>query len=411
MKIIKFLLSCSLILILSACNVNKQDANVKVIEFWTLQLESFRPYITSMISEYEKQNPNVKIKWVDIPFSEGEKRTLASVMSNNTPDVVNLNPDFSATLATRKALINIEEYATEKQLNEYIPETIENLTYDGHVFGLPWYITTSVTYYNKKITDNIKTPLPENYFELKDFSQEVKDKTGKYGIMPTVCESGNLLKIVNKYNGIAYTENSLDFYSPATEELLELFKYLYQNDLIPKESVTQTHREALEQFMSGQTAILVSGTNFLTTIKANAPEVYANLDVYPQLTSDNGKTDFSMMNLIVPKKSKNPKEAVDFALFITNKQNQLEFAKLAPVFPSNSKALNDKYFSINSNELSQKIRYIGSMGLKNSVKPIKIQKNHAALNEIVDSMTQKVLLNKEKTSDAIKNSMDEWRKY
>ena len=179
MKIIKFLLSCSLILILSACNVNKQDANVKVIEFWTLQLESFRPYITSMISEYEKQNPNVKIKWVDIPFSEGEKRTLASVMSNNTPDVVNLNPDFSATLATRKALINIEEYATEKQLNEYIPETIENLTYDGHVFGLPWYITTSVTYYNKKITDNIKTPLPENYFELKDFSQEVKDKTGK----------------------------------------------------------------------------------------------------------------------------------------------------------------------------------------------------------------------------------------
>ena len=73
MKIIKFLLSCSLILILSACNVNKQDANVKVIEFWTLQLESFRPYITSMISEYEKQNPNVKIKWVDIPFSEGEK--------------------------------------------------------------------------------------------------------------------------------------------------------------------------------------------------------------------------------------------------------------------------------------------------------------------------------------------------
>ena len=51
------------------------------------------------------------------------------------------------------------------------------------------------------------------------------------------------------------------------------------------------------------------------------------------------------------------------------------------------------------------------MGLKNSVTPIKIQKNHAALNEIVDSMTQKVLLNKEKTSDAIKNSMDEWRKY
>ena len=411
MKIIKFLISCSLILILSACNVNKQAANVKVIEFWTLQLESFRPYITKMIAEYESKNPNVKIKWVDIPFSEGEKRTLASVMSNNTPDVVNLNPDFSATLATRKALINIEEYATEEQLEEYLPETIDNLTYNGHVFGLPWYITTSVTYYNKKITANLKTDLPKNYFDLKDFSQEVKSKTGKYGIMPTVCESGNFLKIVNKYGGIAYGENILDFRSPATEELLELFKYLYQNDLIPKESVTQTHREALEQFMSGQTAILVSGTNFLNTIKANAPEVYANLGIYPQLTSSNGKTDFSMMNLIIPKKSKNPKEAVDFALFITNNQNQLEFSKLAPVFPSNKRALNDKYFSTNSNELEQKIRFIGAQGLKKAVEPIKIQKNHSALNEIIDSMTQKVLLGKEMPINAINNAFIDWSKY
>lgn len=410
MKIIKFLISCSLILILSACNVNKQDANVKVIEFWTLQLESFRPYITKMIAEYESKNPNIKIKWVDIPFSEGEKRTLASVMSNNTPDVVNLNPDFSATLATRKALINIEEYATQEQLDEYLPETVNNLTFNEHVFGLPWYITTSVTYYNKKITSNLKTNLPKNYFDLKDFSQEVKTKTGKYGIMPTVCESGNFLKIVNKYGGIAYGENSLDFRSPATEELLELFKYLYQNDLIPKESVTQTHREALEQFMSGQTAILVSGTNFLNTIEANAPEVYANLGIYPQLTSDNGKTDFSMMNLIIPKKSKYPKEAVDFALFVTNRQNQLEFSKLAPVFPSNKRALNDKYFSTNSDLLEQKIRFIGAKGLQKSVEPIRIQKNHSALNEIIDNMTQKVLLNKELPNNAIDNAMDEWGK-
>ena len=71
-----------------------------------MQLESFRPYITNIIKQYETLHPDVKIKWVDIPFSEGEKRTLASVMSNNVPDLVNLNPDFSATLDTRKALTN-----------------------------------------------------------------------------------------------------------------------------------------------------------------------------------------------------------------------------------------------------------------------------------------------------------------
>ena len=408
MKILKTLLSLILIIILSACNVNRKENNVKEIEFWTLQLESFRPYLTQIFSEYEASHPGIKIKWVDIPFSEGEKRTLASVMSNNVPDVVNLNPDFSATLATRKALVNIEEYASAEQLKKYLPQTVENLTYNGHVFGIPWYLTTSVTYYNKNLTNGIT--LPKDYFELKNFGKKVKEKYGVYALMPTVCESGNILKIMNKYGAINYIDGKLNFNNKNATEILGLFKYLYQNDLIPKESVTQTHREALEQFMSGQTALLVSGTNFLNTIKANAPEVYKNLDMYIQLSSNTGKTDFSMMNLIVPLKSKHPQEAVEFALYLTNAQNQLEFSKLAPVFPSQTEALNNEYFAQNSVTLEQRVRFLGAKSLQNSVKPITIQKNHAILNELVDTMTQKILLNKQELNQALDETQSEWNK-
>lgn len=409
MKIFKILISLTLILILTACNVNKPQENVKVIEFWTLQLESFRPYISELITQYEAENPNIKIKWVDIPFSEGEKRTLAAVMSNNVPDVVNLNPDFSATLATRKALLNINDYISTEQKNGYLPSTIENLTYEGNLFGIPWYLTTSVTYYNKKLTKNIE--LPKTYFDLKLFASEVKKESNVYALMPTICESGNLLKIFNKYDAITYQDNNLNFNNDKSAKVLELFKYLYQNDFIPKESVTQTHREALEQFMSGQTAILVSGTNFLNTIKENAPLIYSNLGIYPQLIGTNGKADFSMMNLVVPKKSKNPKEAVDFALFITNNTNQLNFAKLAPVFPSKKDALNDEYFSINSTNLDEKIRFLGAQELKNSLKPVIIQKNHAVLNEIIDNMTQKAVLNTTNINQALTFAQEEWDKY
>ena len=210
---------------------------------------------------------------------------------------------------------------------------------------------------------------------------------------------------------IYYSQRGLNFNNPKSAELLELFKYLYQNDLIPKESITQTHQEALEQFMSGQTALLVSGTNFLNTIKANAPMVYANLDIYEQLTGDSNKTDFSMMNLIVPLKSKYPQEAVDFALYLTNAENQLKFSKLAPVFPSQKKALKDEYFSQSDVSLEKKVRHIGAVGLTKSVQPIKIQKNHAALNEIVDAMTQKVLLNKENSQEALQKAQAEWDNY
>lgn len=414
MKFLKSLIIISLILLLSACNVNNKRSNVKTLEFWTLQLDGFRPYITEITEQFEATHPDIKIKWVDVPFSEGEKRTLAAVMSNAVPDVVNLNPDFSATLASKNALTDISQYADEAELNKYLPSTMDNLTFDKKLFGIPWYLTTSITYYNKELLKKAgltDKDLPENYFDLKEFSKKVKNNTNSYAIMPTVCEKGNLLKILNKYGAITYENNNLNFNNERTVEILELFKELYQNNLIPKESITQGHREALEQFMSGETAILVSGTNFLNSIKENSKSVYDNLGIYEQLKGDNGKTDFSLMNLIVPKKSKYPKEAVEFALFLTNKENQLKFAKLAPVFPSQIEALNDEYFSANNADIEKEIRYLGAKQLQNSLTPIKIQNNHSALNEIIDTMTQEVLLNKKSAQKAVSDAQKSWNEF
>ena len=50
----------------------KNDGNEVV--FWTLQMNDFAPYMNKVIKEFEVQNPEIKIKWVDVPFSEGEKR-------------------------------------------------------------------------------------------------------------------------------------------------------------------------------------------------------------------------------------------------------------------------------------------------------------------------------------------------
>ena len=76
---------------------HKTSKNSNEVIFWTLQMSDFSDYMNNVISEFETKNPEIKIKWTDVPFSEGEKRTLASVLSDNPPDLINLNPDFSAT--------------------------------------------------------------------------------------------------------------------------------------------------------------------------------------------------------------------------------------------------------------------------------------------------------------------------
>ena len=83
----------------------------------------------NIIKEYESTHSNIKIKWIDVPFSEGEKRTLAAVMTDCPPDLINLNPDFSAILAQKGTLWEIDE----SKLSEFTPEIVEALKYNDQL--------------------------------------------------------------------------------------------------------------------------------------------------------------------------------------------------------------------------------------------------------------------------------------
>jgi putative chitobiose transport system substrate-binding protein len=69
------------------------------IEFWTMQLQpKFTDYFNGLIQTFEKENPAIAVKWVDVPWTAMQSKILTAVSSQTAPDVVNLNPDFAAQL-------------------------------------------------------------------------------------------------------------------------------------------------------------------------------------------------------------------------------------------------------------------------------------------------------------------------
>ena len=260
-----------------------------VVTFWTLQMNDFAPYMNEVISNFEKENPDVKINWIDVPFSEGEKRTLAAVLSDAPADLINLNPDFSAILAEKGVLEEINESDAE----QYKDTIIKALKYNGKLYSLPWYATSAISIYNKDLLNSIGENVPEKYEDLLVISEKIKQSKNIYAFMPTITENDTMYKILNKY-GI----NSAEGIKTANaENVFNFYKNLYQKDLIPKESITQTQREALEKYMSENIIFFTSGANFLNMIKENAPSVYKKTDVAPQIRGSLGQNDFSCMNL------------------------------------------------------------------------------------------------------------------
>lgn len=390
-KIFALLIITLSILGLTACSIHKENEQ-KVVTLWTLQMGDFSDYMYKIIRSYEQTHPNIQIKWVDVPFSEGEKRTLAAVMTDNPPDLINLNPDFSALLAQKGTLEEIDEAA----VSEFNPEIIKALKYNDKLYSIPWYATSAITIYNKDLFQKSGIiRLPKTYKELSAISEKVKENTGAYAYLPTITENDTMVKILNKY-GISEAEDY-----PQAQKVFEMFKNLYQKNLIPPESITFTHREALEQYMAGKIVFYQGGANFLTMIKENAPSIYEQTDVTEQIKGPVGQNDFSVMNFVIPQRAKHKKEALDFCLYLTNEKNQLELAKMTNVIATNSNALKDNFYNDNST-LEAKARSISAKQINKITPQLKQKHGQKEINTLVNSAVQSALLNK----DSIENILE-----
>lgn len=403
---VKYFLSIFIfsIICLLFCNYNntKPQPKQKEIIFWTVQLSPFRNYMNNVISKFEKENETIKIKWIDISYAEAEKRILASLLSNSMPDLINITSDFNMTLANKGALTSIHTIS-----NQYATPILKTITIDKTIWGLPFYATSAITVYNKELIKNFNVKKqPQTYMQLFDLIEQSPSINNKYIFMPTLTENDTFYKILNKYN-----LNSPDTITNSeTIKFFTIIKKLYDEEKIPKESITQTHREVLEKYSSGQIAYLQIGANFLNIIKENSLDIYNKTDVSTQFYGKEKTFDFSLMTLAIPQKAKYKAEALLFAEFLTNEENQLEFAKQTGVLPCNEKALNDEYFNAtNSKDLQIKARNIAA---KQLLSPINYPQQTSKHKEIITHINQTIeqILLEDNTVDAqLKNLSKNWK--
>ena len=368
----------------------------KKFTFWSIQLKPiYEKQINNIIFEFEEKHPEYKVVWVDIPIQEAQKRTLASILSSTPPDLINLNPEFSQILAEKNTL----EFFSKAEMNDFHEGLVNKLKYNGKIYGFPFYATSPVTIYNKDVFDKcLNGSIIKSYNELFMNSQKINSCSKTPVFVANINENDTLFKILNKYNVEDFSDDEKD----TIIKLYNAFNYMYKNGYMPKDTLTINHREAIEKYMSNQANIMVAGSNFIKMVKENAIDVYKKSGVTFQLVGINGKYDVSLMNLVIPNKSKNKELAREFAHILTNKQNQLELAKLTNVLPVNVYALQDEYFKKCSSDIMDTSRCISAKQLDN-LSQINVEIfDKRTLNETLNKELESILLDKDSDFESIK---------
>jgi putative chitobiose transport system substrate-binding protein len=324
-------------------------APAKQVEFWTMQLSPFHDaYVQGVIAGFERENPDIKVKWVDIPWSEMERKTLTSIAAKSAPDVVNLNPQFSSKLAEFGALASPDSYLSKAEIATYVQPAWRGNQLNGKTFALPWYLNTNVVLYNKEIFAKAGVKVPETFDELLIAARLIKARTGSYTYFPALDGSAPLEAMV-AMGGEVLTSNGCapGFLEKKTGQLSRgetIFNYyhaLYQEGLVPKNVVTEGHRKSVEMFLSGQVAMITTGMQFLQTIKTSNPSFYPNVGVAAQMgVVRDGKlvrrANIAAMNIAVLQSSRDPASAFAFAKYCRQRMLAITIRSLlrCPPMPS-----------------------------------------------------------------------------
>lgn len=371
-------------------NTSKKDEDSrKKLVFWSIQLKPiWEKQLSLIINEFEKKHPEAKVVWVDIPIQEAQKRTLASILSSTPPDLVNLNPEFSNILAQRNTLETFDNQA----VSQFHPNLVNKLKYQNQIYALPFYATSPVTIYNQTVFSKCfpNQTFPKTYDELFKISKELYTCSNLAPLAINLNENDTLAKILNKYN---VSNLKTETNQQKTVEIFSKFNEMYKAGFLPKDTLTINHREMIEKYMSNQAIATTAGSNFINMVKQNALDTYQNSAIATQLTGLNGGYDIALMNLIIPKKAPNKELALEFALLLTNKENQIDLAKTTNVLPANKFALEDDYFKICSDDLIDKSRCESTKQLSKLSNITFGDENKKAINEYINKAIEDILLN------------------
>ena len=141
--------------------------------------EAYTKDLNKVIAEYEKQNPNIKIKNVNVPVSDMRNQLMVMVMGGNVPDIAQVHVGDGVIMATMNALEPTENVLPQELIKDFRPEFYEPGKVGDKHYLIPWAPNTLTFYYNKTLLKELgfdPTKPPQTLDEMDQMMKVAKQK-------------------------------------------------------------------------------------------------------------------------------------------------------------------------------------------------------------------------------------------
>jgi sorbitol/mannitol transport system substrate-binding protein len=137
-------------------------------------------------SAFEKQHPDIHIRWVVLEENVLRQRVTTDIATKAGQfDVLTIGNYEVPIWAKQGWLVAMDNLPASYEVDDLLKPVRAGLTYDGKLYGLPFYGESAMTYYRTDLFQKagIKMPDAPTYEQIRGFADKITDKANQvYGM-------------------------------------------------------------------------------------------------------------------------------------------------------------------------------------------------------------------------------------
>lgn len=289
------------------------SGDVTIWYYW--ETEGHQKALNNLMQEFNASQNNITVQAKYVPFADMKKQLSIGASADELPDLIILdNPDH----ASFAAMGIFADITGKIDVSTYYPGPINSCTLDGKLYGVPFGSNCLLLFYNEDMLKAAGQEVPTTWDELLTVAKattkgnvsgfahcSLQNEEGTFNFLPHVWSTGATAYEINSEGGI---------------KALTMIKNLVDSGAMTKEAINWTQGDTMNQFISGNLAMMINGTWQVPTMRSEVPDLKWNVAPIPmdkQQASGLGGENYAIIS------GGNEDATLEFLKFATQKEQCL----------------------------------------------------------------------------------------
>lgn len=242
-----------------------------------------------VIKLFKAKYPDIELVQENIPNADFMAKFTQAVAADARPHVSMVTTDRLPDMVGMGGLVPLTERVNNWELKQYFPDNRwQGVTRDGEIYGVPAFTFVDWMYYRKDYFEEagIDKP-PTTLEEFLDAAKKLTDASkGRYGFGMRGGDGGQgfIIDMLEAYGSPLVVDGKAAIDKAKAIEAIKFWSELFTvHKVVPPSAPSDSFRQIMEGFKTGQTAmvwhhtgslaeiVVALGDKFATAVKPNGP--------------------------------------------------------------------------------------------------------------------------------------------